>query len=144
MSWIVNAEKTRTYNPHLGLELLFISGGSDGSRQIRICGDNIDLEFTASTIDAPITQEELAALGLSDAMVWCVWGKPTDFNPEERALIVDALCATKRGHGSNIWETPYFVRFGLKGELRNADLTSAQMPTELCSVGALYRAEGSL
>jgi len=121
MSWVADHEIRRTYDVDAGLELFFLSGGSDGSRSFEIRGNDFLLQFSASTIDAPATAEESAKWNMSDAMVWCVWGKPTNWNPEERALIIGALCATKGGHGFNIRGEPYFVRFGLKGELQTGE-----------------------
>lgn len=120
MTWVADQSANRTYDPFAGLELFFVSGGSDGSQSLEIRGKNFILPFSASTIEAPVTAEELVVRGLSDAGVWCVWGKATQWSAEQQSLIVAALCATKGGHGFTATGVPYFVRFGYKGELRNA------------------------
>ena len=114
MNWIADKSANRTYDPVAGLELFFISGGSDGSQSLKIRGDNLCLSFTTSLVDDPITPDETKALGLFDAGVWRVYG---NWAPDEQAIIVAALSATKMGHGFSIRGEPYFVRFKRNGTL---------------------------
>jgi hypothetical protein len=120
MTWTADQVKRRTYDVDAGLELFYLSGGSDGTRYFEIRGNDLSLHFSASKIDAPATANELAALGLREAMVWCVSDWTSHWSAEQQSLIVEALCATKSGHGFTIRGEPFFVRFGLKGELRHA------------------------
>jgi hypothetical protein len=120
MTWVADQDMQRTCDTDAGLELFFLSGGSDGSRSFEIRGSDFSLPFSASQIDAPIAADELASRGLRDAGVWCVWGKAAQWSAEQQSLIVASLCATKGGHGFTIRGEPYFVRFGLKGEFRHA------------------------
>lgn len=114
MTWTTDSEKTRTYDSLSGCELIFISGGSDGSQSFEISGNNFKLFFTASLINEPITPRERAALGIPDAGVWRVYGNLTE---DQRAIIAPALSATKMGHGFSPSNLPYFVRFEPHGEL---------------------------
>lgn len=114
MSWIADQVANRTYDPDSGLELFFVSGSSDGSKSLEIRGEGYGLSFTASLVDAPITDAERKRLGVADAGVWRVHGKR---NTEQEQVIVAALCATKMGHGFTIRREPYFVRFEANGEL---------------------------
>lgn len=112
MGWRADLEHRRTFDPDSGLELYFVSSGSDGFSRCEIrSGDEVIVPFSASMSEFQLTDQEKEELGISDASVWYVPGG--DQAPfERRKLIFEALTATKWAHGFSPSGNPVFVRLG--------------------------------
>ncbi|UOR10049.1 hypothetical protein LCM18_05805 [Qipengyuania flava] len=111
MPWIADRKQLRTLKPEAGLELYVEGSGTEGDTTFRIEGTGVLIRFTASVLEAPLSNQEESELGITDAIVWFIWGG--DRLPEaEKVIIASAMKAFKLSHGFQLSDAPILLRFG--------------------------------
>lgn len=116
MAWQADPQTNRTFDPETGCELLRVDSFRNGPTTFRVVGPEGEFGFSASKMEAPITDTERAELGVVDAIVWTVihYDEKSEIR---RAMIADSLKAYKLGHGFNLGELAVLVRFGRNGTI---------------------------
>ena len=113
MSFIVDRENFRTYDPERGYELFQTSGGSDGTYQFELIGREGGCNFSAHSFGERLRPDEIARLGLGynkEPVVWCIHHWTEDWKP----IVREAMTAFLINHGSPLPNLEAFVRFGTK------------------------------
>ena len=103
MGFIADNAARRTFDPVRGLELVTNGGGSDGSRNFRIVGQDVDFKFTGHVeFEAVLNVDPMLP---APEQKWLIWqidllGQMPDRSMEETETIVrEALSAFKFVHG---------------------------------------------
>lgn len=111
MAWIADQKQMRTWDTEAGLELHVEGGGSEGHVRFRIEGTGVLIRYTASSVEAPLTNQEELELGITNATVWFIGGG--DRLPEaKKVIIASAMKAFKLSHGFHLTDAPILLRFG--------------------------------
>jgi hypothetical protein len=118
VTFIVDRDARRTFDPDRGYELHVVGGGSGGYVSFELETPTRKIRFTARMEGSPRPEElKILGPGFTDyPAIWVVFG----LNLPEKNIIREALLTFKMSSGADFPNTKWFVRIGENGSIFDA------------------------